>query len=84
MGSKNFNNKQKIAGLSPLNLARCKFFYEDSVATPLNEWSNDRGVSPIIFVAQNKNQHSIYWGVSPIIFVTNNKTVNQRGVALTL
>ena len=84
MGSKNFNNEQKIAGLKPLNLARCKFSYEDSVATPLNEWINDMGVSPRIFVAQNKNKHSIYWGVSPIIFVTNNKTVNQRGVALTL
>lgn len=78
----NENIKQKISGLTPLYLIRWEFCYEDSVATPLNEWSNDRGVSPIIFVAQNKNQHSIYWGVSPIIFVEQIKNEPTRGVAL--
>ena len=86
----NFNDKQKIAGLTPLNCYKRVFFYEDNRAMPLTLGVNKilgrslqifviknktkRGRSPQIFVIKNK----IKRGRSPNIFVIKNKTKRGR------
>jgi hypothetical protein len=74
----NLNNKQMMAGLTPLNCHKHLFLYEDGGAMPLNCRKpiflyEDGGAMPLNLV-MNK-----ILGRSPIIFVERNKKEIKKG-----